>query len=50
MQLMTAALMQRDYEGSIKARWQGGPTVLAFLFGHPNGGPTDNATVPALMI
>ena len=35
-QLMTAASAQRDYEDSIKARWRGGPTVLAFLFAHPD--------------
>jgi len=33
---MSAASMQRDYEDSIKARWHGGPTVLAFLFAPPD--------------
>jgi len=33
---MTAAQMQQVYEDSIKARWQGGPTVLAFLFALPD--------------
>lgn len=35
-ELMTAASMQAAYEDSIKARWKGGPNVLAFLFAHPD--------------
>lgn len=34
--LMSAALGQRQYEDSIKARWHGGPSVLAFLFAPPD--------------
>jgi hypothetical protein len=34
--LMTAAVMQQEYEDAIKARWHGGPTVLAFLFTQPD--------------
>lgn len=34
--LMTPALAQRMYEDSLKARWSGGPTVLAFLFAPPD--------------
>jgi hypothetical protein len=33
---MTAALMRQQYEDEIKARWRGGPTVLAFLFAQPD--------------
>lgn len=33
---MTAAVMQQAYEDEIKARCRGGPTVLAFLFAHPD--------------
>jgi hypothetical protein len=33
---MTAAQIKQVYEDSIKARWQGGPTVLAFLFALPD--------------
>ena len=36
MEAISAASTQRDYEDSIKARWHGGPTVLAFLFAHPD--------------
>jgi hypothetical protein len=32
--LMTAAARQEEYEDSIKARWHGGPNVLALLFAH----------------
>src|SRR5437016_2820961 len=34
--MITAASMAADYQESIRARWHGGPTVLAFLFGHPD--------------
>ena len=33
---MTVASSQRQYEDSIRARWTGGPSVLAFLFVHPD--------------
>lgn len=33
---LSAASIQADYEDAIRARWQGGPTVLAFLFAHPD--------------
>ncbi len=36
MQMMTAASIASDYEDAMRARWRGGPTVLAFLFAHPN--------------
>ena len=32
---ITPALNQQQYEDEIKARWSGGPTVLAFLFAPP---------------
>lgn len=34
---MTPASVQQDDEDWLKARWRGGPTVLAFLFAHPDG-------------
>ena len=34
-QMMTPATMAADYEDAIRARWRGGPTVLAFLFAQP---------------
>ena len=33
---MTPAAAQREYEDMVKARWHGGPAVLAFLFAHPD--------------
>jgi hypothetical protein len=33
---MTAALIEQEYKDAISARWQGGPTVLAFLFAQPD--------------
>jgi hypothetical protein len=33
---MTPAAMQQEYEDKIKAGWRGGPTVIAFLFAHPD--------------
>jgi hypothetical protein len=33
---MTAAARKAEYEDSIKARWHGGPNVLALLFAHPD--------------
>jgi hypothetical protein len=33
---MTPALMAQDYEDSVTAKWQGGPSVLAFLFAPPD--------------
>jgi hypothetical protein len=36
LRLMTAASARRDYENAAKARWNGGPTVLAFLFAPPD--------------
>lgn len=34
--LMTPAAQRQVYEDAIKARWRGGPTVLAFLFAPPD--------------
>ncbi len=34
--LMTSLVAQADYEDLIRARWHGGPSVLAFLFAHPD--------------
>lgn len=36
MRMMTAASLASDYEDAMRARWRGGPTVLAFLFAHPD--------------
>jgi hypothetical protein len=33
---VSLARQQQEYEDSIRARWRGGPTVLAFLFAHPD--------------
>lgn len=34
--MVTPAASKRVYEDAIAARWEGGPTVLAFLFAHPD--------------
>jgi hypothetical protein len=34
-QMMTPTTMAADYEDAIRARWRGGPIVLAFLFAQP---------------
>lgn len=36
MGMMSAALRQQIYEDSIRARWHGGPSVLALLFAQPD--------------
>lgn len=36
LQMMTAASGAAYYEDTIRARWRGGPTVLAFLFAQPD--------------
>lgn len=35
-QMMTPTTMAADYEDAIRARWRGGPTVLALLFAQPS--------------
>jgi hypothetical protein len=36
LRLMTSITAQRDQEDAIKARWRGGPNILAFLFALPD--------------
>jgi len=38
-QMMTPATMAAGYEDAIRARWRGGPTVLALLFAQPGSEP-----------
>ncbi len=38
LQMMTAVSMAADAEDAIRARWRGGPNVLALLFVHPDAG------------
>lgn len=39
MRMMTAAAGIADYEDGLRARWKGGPSVLAFLFAQPDTEP-----------
>lgn len=38
-QMMTPTTMAADYKDAIRARWRGGPTVLALLFAQPGSEP-----------
>jgi hypothetical protein len=39
MRMMTAAMGVESWNDSLRARWRGGPTVVALLFAHPDSQP-----------